>query len=242
MLRAFARAAGRAGEAGPAADSAEMTNVARCVDALEARFGRLRALQRRCGHSPELQRAGRRFLRNAFFFAMYALGWPGPGTPYPIAAPRALTYAAMSPELRGATAAVTDRGDVQLRELREPPAPPAPPAAPSPPADELRGGVAYAMRSAHLRAAMRSIDACALEARAFLKAHCLYALGEAPGDGPPWPSGSTLWEVLFGPLRRCDGGTPCLRELAARVLRTCDMLALYLYKARPQWMTYKGVL
>ena len=228
MLRDFVsrRLTGRV----PREHAACAANTAACVTTLRERCALMQELRRRCTQDPATQRDARRFLKNVFLFAMYSRRWAGPETPYPIAAHETRRnvgqHKPISLELRGKYVHVASDGDVRLRD------------AGTTRADETDSGRAIAMYYAHLQAAHTALARSA--AHGFLTARLLLAIRPPTVDGSHWPAEERLWETLFAGERSVAMGTTCTRQVSADLLRSCRMLAPFLYKTPPAWMSFEG--
>lgn len=221
---------------GPATSWA--SNLRACARTLADRRVALVRLRQRCATSPLVQQAARRFLRNAFMFAMYSRRWAGPGTPYPVSTRETNRivgrHKPVAESLVGMYKHVTSSGDVKLRETGEE----------ADEADRTEDGKAIAMTEAHLLAAFNSIDGLVdANVRDFLVAHMVTGTPVPTTDGVPWPADETLWDVLFAAphsvAQQQDNAT-CIRQVSKTLLFTCTLLASYVYKTPPQWMRYEG--
>jgi hypothetical protein len=207
-------------------------NARKCVATLMERRSLLHALRRRCSRDTVVQRDARRFLKNVFYFAMYSRRWAGPGTPYPITAGETRRnvgqHKRISQELAGKYVHVTHGGEVKLREHGDTRA------------DETDSGRAIAMYYAHLRASHAAVfESVASE---FLQRHFLLAIRPPTVDNSYWPAEETVWEALFAGERSVAMGTTCTRQVSADLLRSCIMLAPFLYATLPTWMRFEETL
>jgi len=212
-----------------------ITNARECVSMLLERRDTLRLLQRRCNRDPVLQRAARRVLQNIFYFAMYSRRWAGPGTPYPIQTKETNRNVGqnkvISEHLRGMAVNVSSTGEVLVRDRNWRAA------------DEIQYGKAMAMVEAHLLGASIAFDS----APSVLKSCMLAADRWQTTDGDYWPKQFTLFEIMFDESSSVSSYDPkkgkvCTRQVSSDLIRTCEMLASFLYKTRPQWLVYEGKL
>lgn len=214
-----------------------ISNARTCVSMLVERRKTLQLLQRRCNQDPALQRAARRVLQNIFYFAMYSRRWAGPGTPYPIQTKETNRnvgqYKTISEHLKGMAVNVSSTGEVLVRDKdwRA--------------ADEIQNGKAMAMVEAHLLGASIAFDS--VPNNHVLKSCMLAADRWQTTEGDYWPKQFTLFEIMFDESSSVSSYDPkkgkvCTRQVSSDLIRTCDMLASFLYKTRPQWLVYEGKL
>lgn len=224
MMRRCARLVARHGL--PKERRTQARNLVACADALQERGRTLQRLRTRCAQSAAFAREARRVLKHAFYFAMYARRWAGPGTPYPVTTRatnrRPGQHTAVSSDLVGKAVRATPAGEVVLRDARGGDDDDA--------ADLVSEGKLSNMMYAHLRAA-------GVERETGLAPLLLLAVEGAPTvDGSYWARRETLHECLFTGDGSVASGKACIRQQSRALLETCLMLAHYVYRTPPAWM------
>ena len=209
------------------------------IDKLADRFRMLQALQSRCNLDKRLCEQARIVLRNTFQVGMYARRWQGPGTPYPVPWVGKVGTASrpVSDELVGQFAALTPSGAVRFSDVNR--------ASDGLQADHVNGeGRLDFLENKHLGGAYAALDVLSAQQKEFLKTHMLACLETTYCiDGTHWPSDETLFDVLE---LVCTGlrtdTSSCLRRNSLHMIRSCEMLARFVYKTEPTWMKYEGFL
>ena len=200
------------------------------IDTLARRITTLRELQRRCQRDPGLQKRARSIVRNLFYVGMYSRRWQGPNKPYPItwAGYVGTNRRPVSEDLIGRHVRIAGDTPRLVQPYRD-----------GLHADALSEGRLYVMEARHLEAAKN-----VLCADAFLKSHMLACIESVYAiDGTYWPGEGTVADLID---LMCLGVTTdtssCMRRNSAHIVLSALMLCSYVYKTRPAWTRFEGVL
>lgn len=194
------------------------TNATRFADGLQSRLADLAALRYHLSRTPTDRRAAQKMVKYAFQWAMYERRWAGPGTPYPVSRARNVGTASnpVSPKLVDSAVGNGLRSEHDML-----------------PADHVVDGrlqnMAVACRNACLDVAEENKEV-ALRLKMSAIVHVV--------DGSYYPDLASL----PGFLNECASASDAanLHQNTLHTIRSCKMLAAYVYGSEPSWIKFEG--